>query len=194
MSGYLKVHVANAAIALLAILAVLLNLNHWALPDLVLLDLFWLLIACAVLLSFGLIIFMKLLPKDKLNMLVNHNIVRAIASKDYGFIFYRFLFIMVFEELVFRYYLMVGLGIVLGGGFPTILLSSLIFAAYHVHMYKKLPSKIILGCFITFSFFLGLVLGYALHITGIFCCILIHFVMVIIIYYAIARKAQKSAT
>ena len=86
-----------------------------------------------------------MIPKKRLRAFLEHNIIQAIKQRDNKFIWGDFFSIMIFEEVVFRFYI---LGIILTiffNQFIAIIISSFIFSVYHIQMYKKFQDKILVG-------------------------------------------------
>jgi membrane protease YdiL (CAAX protease family) len=124
----------------------------------------------------------------------NQDVIHTMISKNNKEIIWIFLpMIMVIEELIFRYYLIgflmnqVGLDI-----FSAILISSIIFSLFHIHTWFRFKNLRILLINLGDSFLLGLFNGYILLTLGLIPCVLIHFTLVIILYYNIYRRYFKA--
>jgi hypothetical protein len=130
----------------------------------------------------------KTLDKKELALFQQHNIVQALKKRNIRFILTDFLNSMFFEELVFRFYIIAIIFIDLLGPIPTILVNGLIFSMYHLHMYKKFPSKRLIIVFLIYTFFLGVYLGFLFLESGVIFTIVAHSAIVLLIYYLLSRK------
>ncbi|MFX0071652.1 MAG: type II CAAX prenyl endopeptidase Rce1 family protein [Candidatus Hermodarchaeota archaeon] len=130
---------------------------------------------------------------QSLEAMKKHNVVNAfIFKKNKNVLVNYFLMIMIVEELIFRYYLIgylvkdLGLEINL-----AIFLSSIMFSLYHVHTwfaYKNLKITII---YLSLAFLLGLYNGYILITLGIIPCVIIHYGLVLYLYYGLYKRTLK---
>ena len=118
------------------------------------------------------------------------DVIHAMISKNHKEIIWIFLpMIMLLEELIFRYYM---IGFLLNQGglniFSAILISSIAFSLYHIHIWFRFKNLRILLIYLGNSFLLGLFNGYILITLGLIPCILIHFALVLIMYYNIYTR------
>jgi len=123
-----------------------------------------------------------------------HDVINALIKKKNKEIIWIFLpMIIIIEELIFRYYLI---------GFfinqldfdiiSAIFISSFIFSSYHIHIWFRFKNLRILMIYLVDSFFLGLFNGYILLTLGLISCILIHYSIVLLLYYGIYKRYFKS--
>ena len=123
--------------------------------------------------------------QDVINALINNN------NKPIIWVF--FPMIMIIEELIFRYYLIGILLIFLQVSvIMAIVISSIIFSLYHVHIWFRFKNLRILIINLGYSFLLGCFNGYILLTLGIIPCILIHYILVIMMYFGIYKKFYKN--
>jgi membrane protease YdiL (CAAX protease family) len=118
------------------------------------------------------------------------DVIDAMISKNDKAVIWIFLpMTMLFEELIFRYYM---IGFLLNQGglniISAILISSLAFSLYHIHTWFRFKNLRILLIYLGNSFLLGLFNGYILLTLGLIPCILIHFVLVLIQYYHLYKR------
>ncbi len=121
------------------------------------------------------------------------DVIDAMISKNHKEVIWIFLpMTMLLEELIFRYY-MIGLLLNQGGLniFSAILISSIAFSLYHIHTWFRFKNLRILLIYLGDSFLLGLFNGYILLTLGLIPCILIHFALVLILYYNIYTRYFK---
>ncbi len=120
----------------------------------------------------------------------HHDVLNALLNKNGKTILFVFFpLTMIMEEFIFRYYLMglllfqLKLGLIL-----VILISSVVFSLYHLHIWFKFKNlKILIGYLIS-SFLLAIYNGYLLITLGIFVCIIVHTILVFILYYNLYKK------
>jgi len=101
--------------------------------------------------------------------------------------------IMIIEELIFRYY-MIGflLNQVRLDVISAILISSIIFSLFHIHIWFRFKNLKLLLINLGDSFLLGVFNGYILLTLGLIPCILIHYILVLILYYNIYKRYFKN--
>jgi len=111
----------------------------------------------------------------------HHDVINALLNKDGKTILFVFFpLTMIMEEFIFRYYLMglllfqLKLGLIL-----VILISSVVFSLYHLHIWFKFKNLKILISYLISSFLFTL---------GIFVCIIVHTILVFILYYNLYKK------
>jgi len=120
----------------------------------------------------------------------HHDVINALLNKNGKIILLVFFpLTMIMEEFIFRYYLMglllfqLKLGLIL-----AILISSLVFSLYHLHIWFKFKNLKILISYLISSFLLAIYNGYLLITLGIFACIIVHTILVFILYYNLYKK------
>jgi membrane protease YdiL (CAAX protease family) len=121
------------------------------------------------------------------------DVIDAMISKNQKAVIWIFLpMTMLFEELIFRYYM---IGFLLNQGglnmFSAILISSIAFSLYHIHIWFRFKKLRILLIYLGDSFLLGLFNGYILLTLGLIPCILIHFALVLIQYHNLYTRYFK---
>ena len=126
--------------------------------------------------------------------LKTHDVINALITRENKAVIWIFLLmIMIIEELIFRYYL---IGILLMQArlevIWAIIISSSIFSLYHIHIWFKFKNLRVLMIYLINSFFLGLFNGYILLTLGLIPCILIHYGLVLLLYYGIYKRYFKS--
>ena len=126
--------------------------------------------------------------------LKTQDVVKALITGENKVIIWIFLLlIMIIEELIFRYYLIgfllkqVELEIIW-----AILISSSIFSLFHIHIWFRFKNLRVLIINLIDSFFLGLFNAYIFLTLGLIPCILIHYGLVLLLYYGIYKKYFKS--
>lgn len=153
-------------------------------------------------LIFGLFIFLilnKLIATygyndQSFNAIKEQDVIIAFTSRNDKAVIWIFLpMIMIIEELIFRYYMIgfllnqVGLNVI-----SAILISSILFSLFHIHIWFRFKNLKILLINLGDSFLLGLFNGYVLLTLGLIPCILIHYVLVLILYYNIYKRYFKN--
>ncbi|MFW9783033.1 MAG: type II CAAX prenyl endopeptidase Rce1 family protein [Candidatus Heimdallarchaeota archaeon] len=130
-----------------------------------------------------------------IDIMEKHDVINSFIRDDNKLLrWLGFLVIMIIEELIFRYYL---IGILFYQLYLewliSILISSLIFAVYHLHTWFSYKNLRIVSIFLFYSFCLGLYTGYLLFTLGMISCIFAHYSLAIISYYGIyCRYFKKS--
>jgi len=149
-----------------------------------------LLIGFVLLLVLGKVMELFLYGKKSKEKMKQNDVIRAFLNEE-GKIIILFFFplYMIIEELIFRYYL---IGFLLNHLnlelISTIMISSLIFSLYHIHTWFRFKDLKILILYLIFSFLLGIYNTYLLFTLGLFACIIVHFSLVLIIYYNLYKK------
>ncbi|MFX1304162.1 MAG: type II CAAX prenyl endopeptidase Rce1 family protein [Promethearchaeota archaeon] len=122
--------------------------------------------------------------QDVINAFINRN--------DRIIIWLFFPIIIIIEELVFRYY---NIGVLIHilemESAVAIFISSLVFSSYHIHIWFRYKNLKILLINLGYSFLIGLYNGYIFLQLGIIPCILIHYSIVLFLYYNIYRRYFK---
>ena len=131
--------------------------------------------------------------EESLESFKNHEVINAfISGRDKALILIFFPLIMISEELIFRFYL---IGYLLNEirleVISAILVSSIIFSIYHVYMWFKYKNKRVFIIYFGSSFLLGLFNGFILLTLGVITCVLIHYFLVIELYYSIFKRNFK---
>lgn len=131
--------------------------------------------------------------EESLKIMGEHDLISALIKKNnYWVLFFIFPLTMVMEEFIFRYYSIGILHFIINlGSLESIVISSIIFALYHLHFWFKLKNKRITIIYISYSFFLGLLNGFVLLTIGLIFCILIHYLLAFILYYNISKKIKR---
>ena len=119
-----------------------------------------------------------------------HDVINALLNKDSKIILFVFFpLTMVMEEFIFRYYL---IGFLINQLkleiLVVILISSLIFSLYHIHIWFRFKDFKIFVVYLIFSLFLGIYNGSILLSLGIFACIITHSILVFLLYYNLYKK------
>ena len=153
----------------------------------------FLLIGFVLLLISGKIIERFLYKEPSKELMKQHDVVNAFMSGDSKMALLVFFpLTMIMEELIFRYYI-IGLLLkeLMGGVILAIIVSSIIFSIYHIHIWFRFKDKTILISYLITSFLLGIYNGIILLTLGIFACIIVHTVIVFILYYNLYKKLSK---
>ncbi len=158
--------------------------------DFTLFTLAYLLIGFVLLLVLGKVIEHFMYKGVSKEIMKHHEVINALLNKNSKtLLFVFFPLTMIMEEFIFRYYL---IGILLyqlkSGLFLAILISSVIFSLYHLHIWFKFKNLKILISYLISSFLLALYNGYLLTTLGIFVCIIVHTILVFILYYNLYNK------
>ncbi|TFG03395.1 MAG: CPBP family intramembrane metalloprotease [Promethearchaeota archaeon] len=130
---------------------------------------------------------------QSLEAMTNHNVVNAFITNSNKYILLTYFpMIMIIEELIFRFYLIGFLVITLDLEVNlAIFISSLIFSVYHVHTWFTYKNLRVLIMYLGVSFLLGLYNGYILISLGIIPCIVIHYGLVLHMYYSLYLRNFK---
>ncbi len=120
----------------------------------------------------------------------HHDVVNALLNKDGKIILSVFFpLTMIMEEFIFRYYLVgflinqLKLGLIL-----VILISSIVFSLYHIHIWFRFKNFKIFVAYLISSLFLGIYNGYILLSLGLFACIITHSILAFLLYYNLYKK------
>ena len=149
-----------------------------------------LLIGFVVLLVFGKIMNHIMFKGTSKELMKQHDVVKALMNKDGRTILFIFFpLTMIMEELTFRYYL---IGFLLNPLkleiLSAILISSVIFSLYHIHIWFRFKNFKIFVVYLMYSLFIGIYNGFILLSLGIFTCIFTHSILVFISYYNLYKK------
>ncbi|MFW9894586.1 MAG: CPBP family intramembrane glutamic endopeptidase [Candidatus Thorarchaeota archaeon] len=126
----------------------------------------------------------------ELELIKDHDVIQALIKKENRlFILIMFILTMIMEELIFRYYIISFLSSTLSLNLIfIILISSVFFSLYHIHIWFKFQDLRILGIFMTNSFLLGLFLGFIFLTLGFSLCLITHSVVALIFYLNLYNK------
>ncbi|MBN1217045.1 MAG: CPBP family intramembrane metalloprotease [Candidatus Lokiarchaeota archaeon] len=116
-----------------------------------------------------------------------HEIINGFMSNSIKLVTISFLLTMIMEELIFRFYIL-GFLIINLNLLIAMTTSSLIFSLYHIHIFFYFKNLKILALYIGYSFFIGFLNSYILIYLGFFCCVIIHFLIVYLLYYDLFRN------
>ena len=130
---------------------------------------------------------------QNVRLLRKQDVIKVLISKKNKIILWVFFpMIMTIEELIFRYYLLGFLVITLKSEIIlSLFISSLIFSLFHIHTWFSYKNFRILLINLGIPFFLGIYNGFILVNLGILPCIIIHYGVVMILYYNIYRRYFK---
>ena len=158
--------------------------------DLSLFSLAYLLLGFVLLLVLGKVIEVFMYKGVSKENMKHHDVINALLNKDSKIILLVFFpLTMIMEEFIFRYYLIgylinqLKLEILI-----VILISSIIFSLYHIHIWFRFKDFKIFVVYLIFSLFLGIYNGYILLSLGIFACIITHSILVFLLYYNLYKK------
>ena len=153
-------------------------------------NLAYLLIGFVLLLVLGKVMEIFMYKGVSKEVMKNHDVINALLNKDGKIILLVFFpLTMMMEEFIFRYYLIgylinqLKLEILI-----VILISSIIFSLYHIHIWFRFKDFKIFVVYLIFSLFLGIYNGYILLSLGIFACIITHSILVFLLYYNLYKK------
>ncbi|TXT62854.1 MAG: putative CAAX amino terminal protease self-immunity [Promethearchaeota archaeon] len=121
-----------------------------------------------------------------LEKMKEHEVIMAFLKKDYDVLYKGFLFSMILEELIFRFYI----GTTLIQYIDVILIliiSGIIFSFYHFHIWFGFKNVRILGAYLFFSFLLGIFNMYVLFELGLIFCIILHYLIVLMCYWRLFK-------
>ncbi|MBY9016767.1 MAG: CPBP family intramembrane metalloprotease [Candidatus Lokiarchaeota archaeon] len=150
----------------------------------------FLLIGFALLLGLGKVMEILMYSEKSKELMKQHDVVEALLDgNDLLVLLVFFPLTMIMEEFIFRYYL---IGFLINqlkiDILPVILISSVVFSLYHIHIWFKFKNFKILVAYLISSFFLGIYNGYILLSLGIFACIIAHSFLVFLLYYSLYKK------
>ena len=124
-----------------------------------------------------------------IELMRNHNVVKALINDNNINLWFFFPITMIMEELIFRYYLLSFLVLTLQIEIVmSILISSLAFSLYHIHTWFSFRSPKILLINISYTLILGLFNGYIFFTLGIIPCIIFHYLIAFYLYYNLYNK------
>ena len=153
-------------------------------------NLAYLLIGFVLLLVLGKVMEVFMYKGVSKEVMKHHDVINALLNKEGKIILLIFFpLTMIMEEFIFRYYLIgylinqLKLEILI-----VILISSIIFSLYHIHIWFRFKDFKIFLVYLIFSLFLGIYNGYILLSLGIFACIITHSILVFLLYYNLYKK------
>ncbi|MCK4688597.1 MAG: CPBP family intramembrane metalloprotease [Candidatus Lokiarchaeota archaeon] len=157
-----------------------------------------------LILIFGFIIFFimgKLIEiyaynDNRIEVLKKNDIINAFISKKNRIVIWVFFpIIMIIEELIFRFYIIaILINQVELEALVAVFISSLVFSLFHIHTWFSYRSLRILLVNLIFPFLLGLFNGYIFLTIGIIPCIIIHYIIVLNLYYNLYKRYFKNDT
>lgn len=157
-----------------------------------------------LILIFGFIIFFimgKLIEiyaynDNRIEVLKKNDIINAFISKKNRIVIWIFFpIIMIIEELIFRFYIIaILINQVELKALVAVFISSLVFSLFHIHTWFSYRSLRILLVNLIFPFLLGLYNGYIFLTIGIIPCIIIHYIIVLNLYYNLYKRYFKNDT
>ena len=150
----------------------------------------FLLIGFVFLLGLGKVMEFLLNSERTKELMKQHDVIKALMNgNDRIVLLVFFPLTMIMEEFIFRFYLIgmlyyqLKLELIL-----AVLISSVIFSLYHLHIWFKFKNLKILISYLISSFLLAIYNAYVLLTLGIFVCIIVHTILVIILYYNLYKK------
>ncbi|MFX0186423.1 MAG: type II CAAX prenyl endopeptidase Rce1 family protein [Candidatus Hodarchaeota archaeon] len=154
-----------------------------------------LLLSMLMLLLIGKLIGIYGYDNESIEKMRKHDVIEALINKTNKLRLWLFFpIIIVIEELIFRYYCIgflinqVDVDVIM-----AILISSLVFSLFHIHIWFSFKNLRILLINLSYSFLIGLFNGYTFITLGLFPCIGFHYALAILLYYDIYRKNFKPA-
>jgi membrane protease YdiL (CAAX protease family) len=153
----------------------------------------FIIISCGtiILLLFGYFFITPFINPQQLEEIKKHEVIDAFLRKDYSALYMGFLLSMILEELIFRFYIG-GILIDYFALYLVVLLSSIIFSLYHIHIWFAFKNIRITLMYIGFSFLLGILNGFVLFSLGLFFCIILHYGIVLLCYWKIYTQCLKN--
>ena len=154
-----------------------------------------------LILIFGFIIFLiigKLIEvyaynDESIRVIKKQDIINAFISKKNLIVIWIFFpIIMIIEELIFRFYIIaILINQVQLEALVAVFISSSVFSIFHIHTWFSYRSIRILLVNLIFPFLLGLFNGYIFLTMGIIPCIIIHYTLVLNLYYNLYKRYFK---
>jgi len=122
------------------------------------------------------------------------DVISAFVNRNNKLIIWLFFpVIIIIEELVFRYYT---IGILVHmlefESVVAIFISSLAFSLFHIHIWVRYKNLSILLINLGYPFLMGLYNGYIFLKLGIIACIIIHYIIVLTLYYNLYTRYFKT--
>ena len=143
-----------------------------------------------ILFLLGRLIFSTLLDEKSISLMENHDMIDSFIKKNQKWSkWFIFPLTMLMEELIFRFYaISIIIDLIKLSPFLAVIISSSIFAVYHIHFWIRLKNFRIFISFFILSFFLGLLNGYAFIYFGLLACFIIHYGMAFELYFYLYRR------
>ncbi|MFX1281569.1 MAG: lysostaphin resistance A-like protein [Promethearchaeota archaeon] len=155
-------------------------------------EILFIILGCLLLFLIGLFINFFGFNQADIENMRNHTVIEALINKNNVILWIFFPVTMLMEELLFRYYILSFLSSTLEFTILlSVLISSIAFSLYHIHTWFTFKSQKILFVNLSYTFILGLILGYVFFMSGIIPCILIHYLVAFNLYYIIYKKNFK---
>ena len=150
----------------------------------------FLVLGIVILFLLGRLIFSTLLDEKSIIQIENHDLVDSFIKNNQKLTkWFIFPLTMLMEELIFRFYsISIIINLIKLSSFLAVIISSSIFAAYHIHFWIRFKNFRIFISFFILSFFLGLLNGYAFINFGLLVCFIIHYGMAFELYFYLYRK------
>ncbi|MFX1502611.1 MAG: type II CAAX prenyl endopeptidase Rce1 family protein [Promethearchaeota archaeon] len=148
-----------------------------------------LILGISILILIGILIELYFYNSKLLELVKKHDVIEALINKNNrGLVLFFFSVTMIMEELIFRYYSIGILNSLLGLNYlSTILISSLAFSLYHIHIWFFFKNLRLLLINLIYPFLMGLYLGYAFLTYGYWSSFLAHFIIALIMHYNLYR-------
>ena len=150
----------------------------------------FLIIGFIFLLGLGKVMEILMYSERSKELMKQHDVIKALLNgNDIIVLLVFFPLTMIMEEFIFRYYLIgvllyeLKLGVIL-----AILISSLVFSLYHLHIWFRFKNLKILISYLISSLLLGIYSAFLLITLGIFACITVHTILVLVLYYNLYKK------
>ncbi len=113
----------------------------------------------------------------------NHIMVKSLIENDTYIVYVVFTSTMIFEELIFRGFILVSLlELAHLSQESAVILNAIVFSLYHLHTWPTFRDKKITTVFLLVSALLGLICGYFLFSFGYIGVIIFHWLSVFLIY------------
>lgn len=191
----IKKYIVILAVVIVGILPIFfgLNIQYLFINNLNPSRLFLFLLGVLILFLSGRIIILIIFDDNVIDQMKNHDLIQAFINQNRkSVIWFTFPLTMLMEELIFRFYvIIVLLDILHFNDLLVILLSSIIFAFYHLHFWFMFKNfKLFISYFIL-SFGLGLFNGFVFLYFGLLYCFFVHFGVAFEMYYHLYSKYFK---
>lgn len=139
------------------------------------------------LLIFGILFITPFFKTQHFEKMKKHEVVKVFINKNYKPLYRSFLLSMIIDEMIFRFYI-AGILIQCLEMINLIILSSIIFSAYHIYIWFYLKDLRILCVYLVYAFFLGLLNALIFFHLGLIFCIVIHYGLVLTNYWKIYKQ------
>ena len=190
-----KTHTKDVIIIIVVFIAIIPLFYGYNLQKIVILTFNFNLIAVlalglVILFLLGRLIFSIFLDEKSVSLMENHDLIDSFIKKNQKWTkWFIFPLTMLMEELIFRFYaISIIINLIKLNPFFAIIISSSIFAVYHIHFWIRLKNFRIFISFFILSFLLGLLNGYAFIYFGLLACFFIHYGMAFELYFYLYRK------